>query len=236
MAAVSTSGLLHLAKACLLIGFGFLASPTDADIAPKTGNTPPRSAVIPLEIPLTRRIDGRNAHVHEDCTGTLVDSEPGLIITAWHCFDGSLDLTRPPRAFIGGAWIDLRLGASGGDMSEDWALVYIAHPSLPRAETLSLSFESQQIGDAVTMLGYSRPRRTDGSDSRSLIKDRCVVTGHSPPWVQTNCQLGEGSSGGAVVEGDDTGGPLVGIISAQKKGAGVLYVPLIQLRYRLSPP
>lgn len=236
MAAVSTSRLFHLAKACFLIGFGFLVSATGAEVDSKTGNDPPSSAVIPLEIPLTRRIDGRRAHVREDCTGTLVDSQQGLIITAWHCFDGTLDLTRLPRAYIGGAWVDLRLGASGGDMSEDWALVYIAQPPLAQAPTLSPSFESPQIGDAVTMLGYSRSLRGDTPVLRALVEDHCVVIGHNPPWVQTNCQLSQGTSGGAVVTGDNAGRRLVGIISAQKSGAGVLYIPLTRFRHRLSPP
>ena len=201
----------------------------EQDTAPR----PVDSAVIRIEVPLLRQKGGSRLHVIEDCSGTLVNKNTGLIITAWHCFDGAMDLTRPARARIDGEWLSLDLKATGGSMEEDWALVQATHTATTMSQAMPISFAPTATGDTVTMLGYTL---SPNSSLRSLVRTTCRVTDTGFYWVETDCRLEKGTSGGAVIRGEGSTATVIGIVSARKSDGSVLFIPLTRLQHYLSPP
>lgn len=193
------------------------------------------AAVVRLNIPL-QRFNGINTyHVTEDCSGTLVNRNKGMILTAWHCFDGKMDLTHPPKVWLKGAWQELHLGAHGGGMNHDWAIAYLVDPSVVNVPAMPYAIEDLEPGSTVTMTGYQR------SDPKadavwSKVATACTVTQHSESWVETDCELNTGASGGAVVSMEGGRTKLVGIVSARAATGGVWYVPLSRLGAYFSPP
>ncbi len=194
----------------------------------------PYAAIVRLNIPL-QRFHGANAyHVTEDCSGTLVDRNKGMILTAWHCFDGKMDLTQPPKVWLNGAWQELRLGAHGGGMNHDWAIAYLVDPSVADVSAMPFALTDLAPGRSVTMSGYQRSGlKADAIWSK--IATTCTVTQHSASWVETDCELNTGASGGAVMSMKGGQAKLVGIISARAATGGVWYVPLSRLSAYFSP-
>jgi len=197
--------------------------------------TAPHSAIVRLQIPLQRYDGGQRHHVTEHCSGTLVDPATGMILTAWHCFDGYMDLTQPPKAFIKGLWHELRLAAHGGAINNDWAIATIINPTRIDAPAMQYALKELSLGLNVTMVGYQRMGSKNNSEWLQAATS-CKITSHRDDWIETDCRLHKGASGGAVI-GIDQGKPkLIGIISAKSSEGGVWFVPLTRLKYQLSPP
>jgi V8-like Glu-specific endopeptidase len=193
------------------------------------------AAVVRLNIPLQRSNGTHTYHVNEDCSGTLINSSKGMILTAWHCFDGKMDLTHPPKVWLKGAWQELRLGAHGAGMNHDWAIAYLVNPSVVDVSAMPYALEDLAPGSTVTMTGYQRAHpEADAVWSKKATV--CTVTQHSEFWVETDCELNTGASGGAVISMEGGQAKLVGIVSARAATGGVWYVPLSRLGAYFSPP
>ena len=193
------------------------------------------SAVVRLTVPLQRNDGVHSYHVTEDCSGTLVDRESGMIVTAWHCFDGSMDLTQPPKVWLEGAWQEVRLGVNGGEMNSDWAIVYLVRPNILENYAMAYGDDALMPGAEVIMSGYQR----DGSaDTAQWIQatTSCVIIRHGKYWSETDCQLERGASGGAVMRLEGGRMRFIGVISAKSSGGGVLFVPLSRLGSHIAPP
>ena len=212
------------------------ASPTGNPSAEISQAVPHRyAAIVRLNIPLQRFDGARPYHVTEDCSGTLVDRNKGMILTAWHCFDGKMDLTQPPKAWLNGAWQELRLGPHGGGIQRDWAIAYLVDPSIVTGSAMPYALNGLAPGSAVTMAGYQRTG-TKSDVIWSQTEAACAITQHSESWVETDCRLNPGASGGAVMRLDGGQAKLVGIVSARAAEGGVWFVPLSRLGAYFSPP
>ena len=196
----------------------------------------PYPAIVRLKIAL-RRYDGAHPyHVTEDCSGTLIDRKTGMIVTAWHCFDGSMDLTQPPKAWLQGAWQDLRLAANGGSMNNDWAIAHLIDPSIVDRPEMPIVISGLHPGMEIRMVGFQRADNNHDEAEWRQVNTACDITGHGDFWVESNCQLNEGASGGAVMRVEAGQEQLVGVISARSPLGSVWFVPLSKLEAYLSPP
>ena len=231
-AAVAGGAVLMNKLLALIAVTGLFAGAPQAQPKP----SPAASAMLQIRVPLLKRSAEGSVHVWEECSGTLVDRHSGTVLTAWHCFDGGLDLTRPPLALIGDQWQPLRLGKVGGSMHDDWALTFLSKPILRSLQPLPVSFAAPAIGDTLTMLGFQAPAIEGATGGRVLVSATCNVTGIGPNWTQTDCRLAKGASGGAVISGQGVGANLVGIVSAQRSDQGVMFIPLSKLERYFSPP
>jgi hypothetical protein len=192
--------------------------------------------IIRLKIALQRNEGTHAYHLTEDCSGTLINRKTGMILTAWHCFDGSIDLTQPPKAWLQGAWQELKLAANGGEMQNDWAIAYLIDPSVVDGPVMPLALGKLHAGTEIRMAGYQRTGVSHDDTQWQQVKTTCEVTRHSDYWIESNCHLNEGASGGAVMRIQAGKEYLVGIISARSPVGGVWFVPLSKLGAYLSPP
>jgi len=201
------------------------------------------NAVVPIEVPLLRLTEGYPSHHIEDCSGTLLATEPPLILTAWHCFDGGQDLTRPAKARISGQWIPLKTIASGGSMAADWALLEVASDK-PTQQLKGLGLVSRvpatEAPAAVSVAGY-RKYATETTVKRTLVIDEnCDVIERSEGWLVTSCNAEAGSSGGPAVASASQGIVVTGVISAKRDDGRLLVTPVNEVIYpsgvAASPP
>ena len=102
-----------------------------------------------------------------------------MIVTAWHCFDGSIDLTQPPKAWLQGAWQALRLAASGGEMKNDWAIAYLIDPSVVDGPAMPFALGNLNAGMQIRMAGYQRTDVTHDDTQwrqvKTLVKSRVTA-------------------------------------------------------------
>lgn len=178
--------------------------------------------VLPLKVPIFTYTDGRKQHRIEFCSGTLMATQPPAILTAWHCFDGQQDLTKPPQGFVSGEWIPLKLIASGDSMKADWALLVpsdISDLSVPQG--LSITAHMPRV---FSVAGYSR-KQTDESKVLSIDHD-CAVMGQFEGWLTTTCDANKGSSGGPALAWIDGELKIFGVISARNEAGTLLITPV----------
>ena len=178
--------------------------------------------VLPLKVPVFTYIDGSKQHRIEFCSGTLTATQPPAILTAWHCFDGLQDLTKPPQGFISGEWISLKLIASGDSMKADWALLIPSDNSnhaLPQG--LSLAADIPRV---FSVAGYGR-KQADQRKVLSIDHD-CTVIEPFEGWLATTCDASEGDSGGPALTLIDGELKIFGVISARNEAGTLLITPV----------
>lgn len=180
------------------------------------------SYVVPLQVPVFTYIDGSKQHRIEFCSGTLMATQPPAILTAWHCFDGLQDLTKPPQGFISGEWLSLKLIASGDSMKADWALlVPSVNSDLILSKGLSIAAHMPSV---FSVAGYSRKQH--GENKILSIDHDCSVTGQFEGWLTTTCNATEGASGGPALGWADGGLRVFGVISARNEAGTLLITPV----------
>ena len=189
-------------------------------------------AVIKLAIPVTRQIDGERRHLTEDCTGTIIQAAPVKILTAWHCFDGMDDLSRPGRARITGKWYPTRLTEHGASMARDWALLEL--PSNSPTDLVSIDVDTGEgtlaSGTALTMAGFSGDQAL-GELGQVLTWDSdCTLIAYVERRGQTDCRAFKGASGGPVLLARGGGWVVIGVISAKSAAGMTLFTPASQFR------
>lgn len=191
-------------------------------------------AVVRLETPTRRRGSERTEHRIEHCTATLVrgGARP-LLVTAWHCIEGQFDLTRPPRAEIGGRWYPLQVLAHGGSMAADWAVVTTIDPA-PTPAVLTLHTGTLDPGARVTVGGFSRDSKLGAGGQHLTYHENCRVITDQHEGALSNCLAYKGASGGPVIVSDGSRGyRLAGVISAGDSLARSILVPVSRFSRRL---
>lgn len=236
-----------------LLGFGLLASSVAMSdqlrtLDPSSLKKILESAVVPIKVPLLRLTEGYQSHHIEDCSGTLLATEPTLILTAWHCFDGGQDLTLPAKAQLSGQWVPLKIIASGGSMAADWALLAVASDKpIQQMKGLGLVSSAPVAGvaetgmtTAVTVAGYRKYANTITAGRTLVIDEYCDVIEASEAWLVTSCDAEAGSSGGPAVALKPQGLVVTGVISAKRDDGRLLVTPVTEAIYpsgiAASPP
>ncbi len=200
------------------------------------GVRPPHSAIVPLRIMLQKREANRLIHVTEACTGTVIDTARGLVLTAWHCLDGIVDLTRPPRALINEHWHDMAIVASGGSMQKDWAVLQTLNNPISGSFAMPISFSQLDAGTTILASGYPTIASWENYTTTPNASKHCRLTGVHAHWMRSSCELSKGMSGGAVMLESTEGLSRVGVISAQDEDGNMLFVPIGNIDYRFEPP
>ena len=175
-------------------------------------------------------------HVTEACSGTVIDAARGLVLTAWHCLDGIVDLTRPPRALIDAQWHDMAIVASGGSMQKDWAVLRKLSSPIIGSIAMPMLFSPMDNGTAILASGYPAGADSENDAPNRNASSRCKLTGVRTHWMRSDCKLSKGMSGGAVMLESAHGLSLVGVISAQDEDGSMLFVPIGNIDYRFEPP
>lgn len=236
-----------------LLGFGLLASSVAMSdqlrtLDPSSLKKILESAVVPIKVPLLRLTEGYQSHHIEDCSGTLLATEPTLILTAWHCFDGGQDLTTPAKAQLSGQWVPLKKIASGGSMAADWTLLAVASDKpIQQMKGLGLVSSAPLAGvaetgmtTAVTVAGYRKHANTITAGRTLVIDEYCDVIERSEAWLVTSCDAEAGSSGGPAVALTPQGVVVTGVISAKRDDGRLLVTPVTEAIYpsgvAASPP
>jgi len=238
-----------------LLGFGLWASSVAMSeqlrtLDPSSLKKILESSVVPIKVPLLRLTEGYHSHHIEDCSGTLLATEPTLILTAWHCFDGGQDLTTPAKAQLSGQWVPLKKIASGGSMAADWALLQVASDKpIQQMKGLGLVSRAPVAGaaetgmtTAVSVAGYRKQgTTTTATAGRKLVIDQnCDVIERSEAWLVTSCDAEAGSSGGPAVAVTPQGLVVTGVISAKRDDGRLLVTPVTEAIYpsgvAASPP
>ena len=149
-------------------------------------------------------------------------TQPPTILTAWHCFDGLRDLTKPPEGFVSGEWIPLKLIASGDSMKADWALLIPSDSSeanLPKGLPITAGMPG-----VFSVAGYNR--KQNGQRKVLSIDHDCAVMGQFEDWLTTTCDASEGSSGGPALVWIDGELKIFGVISARNEAGTLLITPV----------
>ena len=226
---------------CILLSTVLLFWSGDATTASRSGQDWTR-AIVKIEVPIVRRIEGYPRHFLERCSATIVSPGPRpLLISAWHCFDGHDALGSPATLLTDSGPIALELVASGGSMKHDWAVLratvgWAPHTWIPIAPVRA------KRGSRISAAGFSRSSAPDfnvaaNHEDRSLIIDPdCRVTAAGPPPLASSCVIQRGASGGAILGRTQSGGLRVfGIISAGDSETVSYFYPTDLLSSRVWP-
>lgn len=186
-------------------------------------------AIVKLEVPIVRSINGYPRHFLERCSGTIVSPGPfPLVISAWHCFEGHNGLSSPLllQTEAGPATFDLV--ASGGSMDEDWALLRSTSKWWPDI-WIPVSKFRVLPGSRVIAAGFSRSSGAsalepdDGREHTLTVDAVCRITAAGSNPLASSCVIQKGASGGPILGRTQSGSlRLYGVISAGD-GATVSY-------------
>jgi len=221
---------LPRARASLLavLWLGLLIGPCAADnrLTASEHPAPWQAAIVKINVPVTRWIDGRQKHMNEECSGTLVQGRQPLILTAWHCFDGYRDLSKPPRFLWRGQWRQLRLLSHGGSMQADWALLEIPELKLENAVILPVLLKENTSNASLLLAGYSRDTGLGQGGNELTFEQDCLLLSTGDAWHSTQCTAFKGASGGPVLSVLQGQHYVVGIISARDEAGITLFTPV----------
>ena len=222
--AMSPATARACAKTCFA-AFGLLAAAAfcQAEVAPPVSKNDGAwtRAIVKIEVPIVRSVNGYPRHFLERCSGTIVSPGPfPLVISAWHCFEGHNAMSSPVTLQTGAGPTAIELVASGGSMDEDWALLRSTSKWWP-GKWIPVSQVRVPRGSRVSAAGFSRPSgsialESDDSPERILtIDEDCRVTLTSSRPLASSCAIQKGASGGAILGRTQSGSlRLYGIISA----------------------
>ncbi len=199
-------------------------------------------AIVKIEVPIVRRIEGYARHFLERCSATVVSPGPKpLLISAWHCFDGHEALGSPATLLTDSGPIALELLASGGSMQQDWAVLQATGAWVPHTWIPIAPVRAKQ-GSRISAAGFSRLSEADFNTTtnhvdRSLIIDpNCRVTAAGSPPLASSCVIRRGASGGAILGRTQGGGLRVfGIISAGDSETVSYFYPTDLISSRVRP-
>jgi hypothetical protein len=202
-------------------------------------------AVGKLQVPGSTYLDGRQAHLLEDCSATLVSdnrgSEADTIITAWHCLEHYNDLSKPILfALISGQTQGLEREAyrlaDGGGMHADWAILRLKIP-IAAADVIALQIHPTHAKSVstISMAGYSRDPALGDYGSHLTYHPNCLITEPGTTVIDSNCVAYKGASGGAVVQLSNTGTPWFSGVISEGDSAGLSrFVPVAVFRGTLN--
>jgi hypothetical protein len=194
-------------------------------------------AVGKLRVPGSTYLDGKKAHLQEDCSATLVTGKAGreadTIVTAWHCLVNYSDLSRPIVFALlpeheGGLQREAYRLTDGGGMHADWAILRLTLPIAPGdANALLINPGPANPVKTISMAGYSRDSGRGDHGKRLTFDPACVITAVGPATSDSNCLAHKGASGGAVVQLSGNGIPLFSGVISEGDSAGLsTFVPV----------
>ena len=230
----------HAIKALTLL-FGSLATlvatqstAADPRLAPDPQALYWQSAMVRIEVPVIRSVEGRMRHFTEHCSATAITPGPiTLLLSAWHCFEDYAATQGPIQLFAQHSPespLPVRLIISGGSMSADLAILTPVTSTVTGA-WIPLSPLPAQHGTRVIAAGFApttgsgRPEEsTETPPSRGLLYDPdCMVVAATSQPAQSDCVAKKGASGGAILRRTASGSVrVVGVISAGD-GASISY-------------
>jgi len=182
-------------------------------------------AIVKLRIPVGRTVEGQRRTFIEDCTGTIVSITPPQVLSAWHCFDGYDDLSRPPQMLLAGNWEDTRLIASGGSMAADWALLSFRPGLLDSHKLSALPVTAAPLFPGVPLIlaGFSSdPGLGEGGEVLTYHAG-CTVDRVEHHRVASSCVAYRGASGGPALQSIDGEMTVTGVLSG-KGGNGTRFL------------
>ncbi len=199
-------------------------------------------AIVKIEVPIVRSVNGYPRHFLERCSGTIVSPGPfPLVISAWHCFEGYNPLPSPAilRTETGPAALDLV--ATGGSMDADWALLRSTSQWWPNT-WIPVSRDRVLTGSRVSAAGFSRSSEAsaleldDGREHTLTVDADCrIIQAGSNPFA-SSCVIQKGASGGPIVGRTQSGSlRLYGIISAGDGTAVSYFYPADLLSPLIRP-
>ncbi len=185
-------------------------------------------SVVPLRVPTSRLVNGYRRHHRENCSATVINTHPLTLLSAWHCFDDYDDLSRAPRILAGENWVDVRLIATGGSMSADWAIVTAAPPHQEQPtmlQTLPVLVDPEALDvSGFHVAGY--PSNQDERPPSLWVSQRCPSVGRSQQWIGADCSATRGVSGGPALVQHNGTWSVIGVVSAQRSDTLLLVAPL----------
>lgn len=184
-------------------------------------------SVVKLKVPVSRMVEGRRHTFTEDCTGTIVSTAPPRILSAWHCFDGYDDLSRPPAMLLDGVWEETRLIASGGSMAADWALLSFPPDLLAGRSLAALPIAIGPLlpGSTLILAGFSGDAAL-GEEGQMLTYDpSCTVGLVERHRAASNCLAYRGASGGPALQWVDGQMAVAGVLSGKNAEGTRFLVP-----------
>jgi len=201
-----------------------------AELEEPDSGLPWLTAILPLTVPVERLEQQHRRAMTDDCSATVIATQPARLLSAWHCFDGYNDLTKPPLVTTSEGPMALRLLATGGSMLADWALLAPADSRIDAMLSTLPSVAAAPLRSmphaAVVMAGFSH---VTGDRQRLLRADmHCQAIAADRHWVRSDCIAFKGASGGPVLQkvGDDW--RIVGVISAKESSGTRLFTPIPQ--------
>ena len=221
----ATTSLAHLLGSLTLL---MLSQSLTADprLAPDPQALYWTSAMVRLEVPVIRSVEGRMRHFTEHCSATAITPGPDtLLLSAWHCFEDYAATQGPIQLFTQhspDSPFRARLIVSGGSMSKDWAILTPLTGTAIGA-WIPLSPEPAHRGTRVIAAGFAPTAESDRpeepeetSSARELRYDPdCVVIAAYTRPAKSDCLAKKGASGGAILRRTASGSVrVVGVISA----------------------
>lgn len=241
--------LLRTLTLCLLLFTGLSAQSEQAAMTKAAGISDPREHVNPsspdwvyavgrLTVPSHRFVDGERRAYLEHCTATLIalpgDRRQHYIGSAWHCLENYRDrsqaiifeaVSRSGERFQRRAF-QLR---SGGDMSQDWALLKLDQ-AVPDTDITALTvldsrLDSLDPGDVLSMAGFSRDSGMGAGGKRLSYHRDCQLLPSTRINRLTNCVAYKGASGGPVIVERGGDSLFAGVISEGSGGDSSYFYP-----------
>jgi hypothetical protein len=224
-----------------------LSQPLIADprLAPDLQALHWQSAMVRIEVPVIRSVEGRMRHFTEHCSATAITPGPDtLLLSAWHCFEDYAATQGPIQLFAQHSPespLPVRLIISGGSMSADWAILTPVTSTVIGA-WIPLSSHPAQRGTRVIAAGFAPTTDSSRSEepgetppSRGLMYDPdCVVIVATSLPARSDCVAKKGASGGAILRRTASGSVrVVGVISAGDGTSVSYFHPTDQLINRV---
>jgi V8-like Glu-specific endopeptidase len=200
-------------RGCLCLCLLFCISMLHADPRQLKNPSAPHwlNAVGKLDVPSQSNQAGHTEHYIEHCSATLIAAMPNrsanTIITAWHCLENYLDLSRDISfTLFHGENNTTRLSArplsSGGNLDLDWAILRLNKPipnSLVKAMIVNRGDVIKSGQTTMTMAGYSADSGLGKGGEVLTYHAGCESGEEIGQQFSSNCLAYKGASGGPVV-------------------------------------
>lgn len=183
---------------------------------------------------LQDHVDKTNFILDERCSGTLVDLEQKLILTAYHCVSDKLQSTIEVKQHIykgSKVYSSFMTQANvvAGDQNNDIALIQLDTTSMPYNMEATISQGEMLLGQDLWVVGNPLGS-LDNSVTKGILGATHRMLKNRHVW-QIDANVIGGSSGGGVY---NTHGELIGVTSAGMMSGG--FGPAIPLGFNFITP
>ena len=183
-----------------------------------------RASLVALRVATSRRVKGTLRHHWEDCSGAIIDVDPVTVLTAWHCFDGYNDLSKPPMVKLNNHWHSGRLRQTGQGMHADWAIVTVAGAHGSPSLLADTSGNYLRLGGQIIIAGFAQGEQA--LPRKLLVRKHCTIDRIGSQWSSSRCDSQQGLSGGPVLVHDGSTMRIIGVISARRNDNELLFTSI----------